>query len=114
MNKKRNRTMDTYLKAGALMRLYKTIGAKVFATVGSVVSAADRAKLLRAMNGIDAVCSNAEDNMFRDHPHLPEQYINVFYGTTEVEPRNDMDRTIMAMAREIADDVTKHAHTKDV
>ena len=112
MNKKRNRTMDTYLKAGALMRLYKTIGAKVYATVGSVVSAADREKLLRAARGIDAVCSKAEDNMFRDHPHLSEKYIDVFYGTTEPEPRSDVDRTIMA--REIADEVTQHAHTKDV
>lgn len=113
MNKKRNRTMDTYLKAGALMRLYKTIGARAFATVGSVVSAADRAKLLRAARGINAGCSNDEDNMFRDHPHLPEQYIDVFYGTTEPEPRNDVDRTIMAMAREIADDVTKHTRIDD-
>ena len=113
MNKKRNRTMDTYLKAGALMRLYKTIGAKVYATVGSVVSAADRAKLLWAARGIDAVCSNAEENMFRDHPHLPEQYVDVFYGTTEQEPRNDVDKAVLAMAREIADEVTKHVRTED-
>ena len=70
MLNKDERTIAVYMKAGALMRLYKTIGAKLFDAVGMVISAADRKKLLCALHGIDAVCSNAENNMFRDHPDL--------------------------------------------
>ena len=52
MLNKEERTIAVYMKAGALMRLYKTIGAKLFDAVGAVISAADRKKLLCALHGI--------------------------------------------------------------
>ena len=106
MLNKDERTIAVYMKAGALMRLYKTIGAKLFDAIGTVISAADRKKLLCALHGIDAVCSNAENNMFRDHPDLSRQYTDVFYGSTELEPRSDVDKAVLAMAREIAKGIT--------
>ena len=107
---KNNQALDVYMQAGALMRLYKTIGAELYTAVGKVISAADRKKLLRALHGIDTVCSNAEDNMFRDHPHLSDQYTNVFYGSTELEPRNDVDKTVLAIAKETAEGITAPRH----
>ena len=94
------------MQAGALMRLYKTIGAELYTTVGKVISRADRKKLLHALHGIDAVCSNAEDNMFRDHPYLSDQYTNVFYGTTESETRSEVDKAVLAIAKETAEKIT--------
>ncbi len=72
MIQKNRRTVDTYMKVGAKMRLFK-----------------------------------AEDNMFRDHPDLTDEYLDVFYGSTEMEPRNDVDRKVIAMAREAADGLFK-------
>ena len=110
MLNKDERTIAVYMKAGALMRLYKTIGAKLFDAVGMVISAADRKKLLCALHGIGSVCSNAEDNMFRDHPNLSDQYTNVFYGSTESEPRSDVDKAVLAMVRETAEEITTPRH----
>ena len=45
--------------------------------------------------------------MFRDHPDLTDEYLDVFYGSTEMEPRNDVDRKVIAMAREAADGLFK-------
>ena len=35
---KNNQALDVYMQAGALMRLYKTIGAELYTTVGKVIS----------------------------------------------------------------------------
>ena len=110
MTNKNNQALDDYMRAGALMRLYKIVGAELYTTVGKVVSTADRKKLLHALHGIDTVCSNAEDNMFRDHPYLSDQYTNVFYGTTESEPRSEVDKAVLVMAREAAEEITTPRH----
>ena len=103
MVSKKERTMERYMKAGAEMRLFKNLGARMITDISSVLSAADQDKLIRAMNRIDEVCSKAEDNMFRDYPELPNEYIDVFYGNVESAPRNDVDKRIIEMAREAAD-----------
>lgn len=41
--------------------------------------------------------------MFRDYPQLSNEYIDVFYGNVESEPRNDVDKKVIEMAREAAD-----------
>lgn len=105
--RKTERTMERYMKSGAMMRLYKTLGAHLLAEISAVVSAADQEKMMRAMKRIDEVCSNAEDNMFRDFPQLPDQYIDVFYGSTKNKPLRDLDAEIIALARETADDMFK-------
>ena len=98
MLRKKERTMEIYMKSGAMMRLYKMLGAKLLTEIGAVLSAADQDKMMRAMNKIDEVCSNAEDNMFRDHPDLSDQHIDVFYGCTNDRPRNEVDREVLKLA----------------
>ena len=107
MLQKNRRTVDTYKKVGAKMRLLKTLGTKVAVEISQVLSASDTEKLLRALEKIDEVCSKAEDNMFRDHPELPDEHVDVFYGSVDKEPRNEIDEEIIRMAREAADGVFK-------
>ncbi len=103
MLKRNERTLETYMKAGAEMRLYKTLGTRLSADISRVLSAADQDQLRHAMGKIDRICSRAEDNMFQDYPQLSNQYIDVFYGSTDSKPRNDVDEKILGMAREVAD-----------
>ncbi|MFR4406761.1 MAG: hypothetical protein ACLT3E_09025 [Anaerovoracaceae bacterium] len=105
MISKKERTMERYLKAGAEMRLFKNLGAKMITDISYVLSAADQDKLMRAMNRIDEVCSKAEDNMFCDYPNISNEYTNVFYGNVEDAPRNGVDKKIIEMAREAADEL---------
>lgn len=105
MVSKKERTMERYLKAGAEMRLFKNLGAKMITDISYVLSAADQDKLMRAMNRIDEVCSNAEDNMFCDYPNISNEYTDVFYGNVEDAPRNGVDKKIIEMAREAADEL---------
>lgn len=107
MYRRSERTMETYMKAGAEMRLYKTLGTRLAVDISGVLSAADQDKLLRALGKIDEVCSRAEDNMFHDHPELSNEYIDVFYGSTDNEPRNGVDEKILGMAKEAADGLFK-------
>lgn len=105
MLKRTDRTMETYMKAGAEMRLYKSLGTKMAVDISKVLSAQDQDKLLRALSKIDEICSKAEDNMFHDYPELPNQYVDVFYGSIGERPRNDVDQKIQKMAREAADEL---------
>ena len=105
MLKKSERTMERYMKAGAEMRLFKTLGAKLICDISTVLSASDQDMMMRAMDKIDQICSRAEDNMFRDHPDLSDQYIDVFYGSTDSRPRNEVDKKMIAMAKEAADEL---------
>lgn len=109
MLKKSERTLEVYKRAGAEMRLLKTLQSRVWTGVGNLVSAQDQDKLLRAFRIIDVVCSNAEDNMFRDHPELGSEYIDVFYGATYAAPRNSLDEEIIAKAKEAADDLFRES-----
>ena len=105
MIQKNRRIVDTYMKVGAKMRLFKTLGTKMTVEISRVLSASDTKKLMRALDKVDEICSRAEDNMFRDHPDLSDEYLDVFYGSTEMEPRNDVDRKVIELARETADEL---------
>ena len=105
MLKRNERTMEKYLLAGARMRLYKTLGTKLVNNISGVLSKEDQGKLIVAMKRIDEVCSKAEDNMFRDYPDLSNEYVDVFYGSTDLSLRNDVDRQVMAIARKVADEL---------
>lgn len=102
MLKKNERTLESYMKAGAEMRLYKTLGAKLWTDCGRLVTADDRKKMMSAFAVIDRVCSNAEDSMFRDYPELTDQYTDVFYGATDIEPRHEVDKQVINLAKETA------------
>ena len=103
MKRNKNRTLEAYMKAGAEMRLFKALGTKLAVDISLLIPTADTDKLLRAMRKIDEVCSNAEDSMFRDHPHISNEYLDVFYGSMNEKPRNEVDRKVIGMARETAD-----------
>ena len=105
MLKKTERTQERYMKAGAEMRLFKTLGSKLVCDISCVLSAPDQDMMLRALDKIDQVCSRAEDNMFRDHPYLPDEYVDVFYGSTDSEPRNEVDAEMILRAREVSDEL---------
>lgn len=102
MMRKKGRTIEAYKKLGAMMRLYKTIGDKMLYCAETVLSASDQDIILRAMRKIDLMCTRAEDNMFRDYPNLPNEYLGVFFGSTASEATNDVDREIIGIAREEA------------
>ena len=103
MVREKERTMDLYMKAGAEMRLYKTLGTRLYVDIAPLLYKADLHKLDRAQELINEVCSKVDDNMFRDHPEISNAYTKVFYGTTADEPRDDVDKEMLTRAREVAD-----------
>lgn len=107
MKKRKDRTLEAYMKAGAEMRLYKALGTKLAVDISLLIPAADTDKLLRAMRKIDEVCSNAEDSMFKDYPQIPNEYLDVFYGNMNEKPRNKVDEKVLGLAREAADGLFK-------
>ena len=105
MVQKNKRTINVYLQAGASARLYKEAGSKFVKDISKVLPSADTDRLLKLLNRIDAICSKAEDNMFRDHPDLSDEYLDTFYGDLRTEPRNDTDKKVIDLARETAQEL---------
>ena len=101
MVQKNKRTINVYLQAGASARLYK----EAARDISKVLPSADTDKLLKLLNRIDAICSKAEDSMFRDHPDLSDEYLDTFYGDLRTEPRNDTDKKVIDLARETAQEL---------
>jgi len=102
MLKKSERTLDLYMRAGAEMRLFKEARARLVVDVSKVLSASDQDVLMRALDKVDKICSRTEENMFSDYPSLSNQYIDVFYGSISMKPRNDVDAEVIDMAKDIA------------
>ena len=102
MLQKNLRTIDEYKQAGAKMRLFKTLGAKLVMDISTVLSAKDSDKLVCYLNRIDEICSRAEDNMFRDHPELSSEYTDVFYGSVDSSPRGPLDEEMIERAKQVA------------
>ena len=103
MLKRNERSLESYLKAGAEMRLYKAIITRLAIDISTVISAADQDRLLDTASKVARICSRAEDKMFADYPELSGEYLDVFYGPLNDSPRNDVDRQVVEMAREAAD-----------
>ena len=103
MYRRNRRTMELYKKAGAEMRLFKTMGAQLAVDIAPLLCAADRGRLDRIFDILSDVCRKADAAMFADHPGLDEAYTKVFYGTTDMEPRDDLEQELLALAREAAD-----------
>ena len=102
---KSNRTIDEYKRAGAAIRLLRSVAGKALVDVSGVISSRDQDVLERAINMIEDICSHAEDKMFADFPRLPNDFIDVFYGEVDDEPRNEVDRGQMELARKVADEL---------
>ena len=73
--------------------------------VSGVISSRDQDVLERAINIIEDICSHAEDKMFADFPRLPNDFIDIFYGEVDDEPRNEVDRGQIELARKVADEL---------
>ena len=104
---KSNRTIDEYKRAGAAIRLLRSVAGKALVDVSGVISSRDQDLLERAINIIEDICSHAEDKMFADFPRLPNDFIDVFYGEVDDEPRNEVDREQIELARKVADELFK-------
>lgn len=87
------------------MRLLKCVAGKVLMDMSGVISSVDQDRFSRAIELIQQVGSNAEDNMFHDFPELSNDYIDVFYGEVDDEPRNEVDREQIELARKVADEL---------
>ena len=105
MHPKKYRTIDEYKLAGGEMRLFKQLGVTLTVNISKLLSARDTDKMLRALRMVDEICSKAEDNMFRDHPYLGDEYVDVFYGSVNETPRNDIDEEMIGRARRAANDL---------
>lgn len=105
MINKQERTIESYKQAGAVMRLTKSLIDQLVVDISPLLLAKDQDRLLKAMNIIDEVSSHAEDNMFKDYPQLNNHYIDVFYGNVSDEPRNEVDKTIIEMAKEVSNEL---------
>lgn len=85
------------------MRLLKSLSARLITDTGSILLKTQQDKLMRAMDKVSQLCSVAEENMFKDYPDLSKDYIDVFYGDVSDEPRNEVDKKIIEMAKEVSD-----------
>lgn len=85
------------------MRLFKTASSEVIATLSEVMPKQDYRKIMLAMDRVNQVCSDAEDRMFREHPELGDEYIDVFYGALKNDTRNDVDKKVVQMAHEMSE-----------
>lgn len=99
---KSERTAELYKTAGAEFRLLKCVAARLSVDASKVLTAADTDKLLKAIWKIDQICSAAEDNMFRDHPDLSDEFLCVFYGILSQPAKNPVDASVAAEAKEVA------------
>lgn len=102
---KKNRTIELYRRAGAGMRLLKCVAGQVLMDVSGVLSSPDQDRMMRAIGVIDQICSRAEDNMFHDFPELSNDYLAAFYGDISDEPRNEVDREQIELARKVVDEL---------
>lgn len=85
------------------MRLLKSLSARLITDTGSILLKTQQDKLMIAMDKVSQLCSVAEENMFKDYPDLGKDYIDVFYGDVSDEPRNEVDKKIIEMAKEVSD-----------
>ena len=102
MLKKNERTMDTYMEAGAYARLLSVIGTKAVVEMSKVLPAKDSDKFVVLLNRIDEIISKADDQLFKDFPGIGNEGTDVFYGTLNAEPRNGLDRKVIQMAKQKA------------
>ena len=101
--------VEQYMKAGAMFRLTKELLMKLYAEKSPFFSAADRRRFDKALKAVNEVCSAADGRMFKEHPELSNDYLDVFYGDLDHEPRNTVDAGVIEMAREALDELFRKA-----
>ena len=107
MQSRKDRTVERYMRAGAALRLFKTVYGEVITTLSEVMPKKDLEKIVRAMDKVNQVCSDTEDRMFLEHPDLSNEYIDVFYGDVRNDTRNEVDWKVVQMAHELSESLFK-------
>lgn len=106
MLRKDERTVALYKEVGAEMRLFKDIGSKLAVDISKILPAAEADKFLWGVEKLTVnQASHAEDRMYSDHPELSTAHNDVFYGNLSDVPRNDVDREVIRLARQKADEL---------
>ena len=101
--KKQKKTLDEYKDMGAKFRVFKTMACQLSVDVSKFLSASQWRKLQKAVDTIAAFASPIEDKMFRDYPELTDEYVDVFYGATDNETRNEVDADVVDRAKKFCD-----------
>lgn len=97
---KSERTMDVYMKAGAEMRLFKTLGTKTYVEAERILTENDRRCFGKVMDIINELCSIVDASMFDDFPQIDHDYTKVFYGASDNPPINQVDEQIHKCMKE--------------
>lgn len=107
MISKQARTLEVYLSAGAMARLYNHIFSEAIHALSPVSKTADIDKLINLANKgtIARIISNADANLFTDHPEIGHDYVNVFYGGL-IGIYSDIDADIMTRIKKYIDDLS--------
>ena len=101
--KKQKKTLNEYKDMGAKFRVFKTMACQLSVDVSKFLSASQWRKLQKAVDTIAAFASPIEDKMFRDYPELTDEYVDVFYGATDNETRNEVDADVVDRAKKFCD-----------
>ena len=106
---KKHATMEAYKRAGAEIRLMKQLGAKLFSDASRILDISERNRLERAWDIIGDLSDRAEKHMFKHHPELDENHIDVFYGCLNAEPKNVIDAEMIERAKGVARELFKQS-----
>ena len=101
--KKQKKTLNEYKDMGAKFRVFKTMACQLSVDVSKFLSASQWRKLQKAVDTIAAFASPIEDKMFHDYPELTDEYVDVFYGATDNDTRNEVDAEVVDRAKKFCD-----------
>ena len=101
--KKQKKTLDEYKDMGAKFRVFKTMTCQLSVDASPFLLTSQWQKLQKAVDTIAAFASPIEDKMFRDYPELSDEYVDVFYGATDNDTRNEVDAEVVDRAKKFCD-----------
>ncbi|MBO5342267.1 MAG: hypothetical protein J6A73_06260 [Lachnospiraceae bacterium] len=95
----KKKMLEQYKELGAMFRTYKTMAVKLSVNASNFLTKAKWQKLQKAVDTVGSFASELEDKMFEEHPELTDEYVDVFYGATTNEPRNELDAEMVTRAK---------------
>lgn len=107
--KMQKRTIESYMRPGAKIRLLKTLAISTDVALSKVLTKAERKPLEKFMEILTELSSDLDGRMFGEHPELSNDYVDVFYGDLSHEPKNEVDEKVIAMAKEVGDELFRKA-----
>ena len=97
MLSEKNRTVERYLEAGAMIRFLKSVFTNTVTVMAPLMTSKDLEYMLKAHDRLEEISMRTENRMFNDHPRLSTDYYNVFYGDKTTEPRSDVDKEVLRL-----------------